>query len=163
MPRARRTKAGGKLVTRREQLESVLKAVAEGQSVRSACREVGIDLSSAVTSLYADDELAKQYARARQCGADVLAGDAIDVAKLAALGKMDPNGARLLVDTIKWTAARMHPRGWGDGTQRQAPETEAPPTNHAIIDVPKQETMEEFTERRRRELVALRRPGGDEK
>ena len=46
--------------------------------------------------------------------ADVDVEEALHVATQAAKGELDPNAARLLVDTLKWRAARFHRNRYGD-------------------------------------------------
>ena len=52
------------------------------------------------------------YARAREEAADALADEALEVAR----GSVPERAAsdRLLVDTLKWTAAKRRPREYGD-------------------------------------------------
>jgi hypothetical protein len=63
-----------------------------------------------LTTEYADFHA--NYARARLDQADSYAELALEVADNAEPGKAD--AARLMVDTLKWTAGRMAPKRWGD-------------------------------------------------
>lgn len=100
----------------REDIPAVLEQVAGGASLRKACSTLGLHTPSTHTFIDEDDDLREQYARAREQRADKLAEDALSVGMAAALGqqhegrKVDPAGARVLLDTIKWITARMAPK-----------------------------------------------------
>lgn len=84
-----------------------------GGSVRDYASKVGHD--EARLRRWANaDEYATQYARAREVQADADVERALEVAAQAAKGEVEPNGARLLVDTLKWRAARFHRNRYGD-------------------------------------------------
>lgn len=87
--------------------------MAAGGSVRAYAATVGHD--AALLRQWANTEkFASQYARAREVQADVDVEEALHVATQAAKGELDPNAARLLVDTLKWRAARFHRNRYGD-------------------------------------------------
>ena len=52
------------------------------------------------------------YARAREAQADYMAD--IMLAEARCGGEEDVQRARLIVDTMKWTAAKLRPRVYGD-------------------------------------------------
>ena len=63
-----------------------------------------------------DQGLSEQYARALELRADCQQEEAVEVSRAAALGtpikgkKVDAAGARVLLDAIKWSSARMAPK-----------------------------------------------------
>lgn len=99
-----------------EDAQAVFESVAEGKSLRAACRELGLHAPSTHTLIDSDPGLREQYARAKEHRADVFQEDGLTVTKAAALGqqvnghKIDPAGARVYLDALKWAAARMAPK-----------------------------------------------------
>lgn len=100
----------GKRRPQPEDIPGVIDLVSEGQSLRSACRELGLHTPSTHTMIDDDDRFREQYARAREIRAEGLQEDALRYGKKAAEGKIKPDGARVAIDAIKWAAARMAPK-----------------------------------------------------
>jgi hypothetical protein len=93
----------------------VLRRVSSGDSLRNACRNLGIRPARFLDWVREDDILASQYARAREAQAHHLAERAIAVSRKA-MGR-DTAGvqaARLEVDTIKWYTAKLYPKFYGE-------------------------------------------------
>jgi hypothetical protein len=94
--------------------------LAKGKSLRSIC-ESDDQQPHWVTVLQAvqrDEDLYELYSRARAIGAEVLADEMHDLARQPLPEDMDPKLAnaevqrrRVEIDTLKWTFARMQPRG----------------------------------------------------
>ena len=84
-----------------------------GDSIREIAQSTGIGYST-LHGWLADSLDADQYARAREAQADAHVDRALAVAEDASRGALDPQGARLLVDTLKWRAARFHRSRYGD-------------------------------------------------
>lgn len=104
----------------RAKMHAVCDELAKGKSLRSVCD--GDDkLPHWVTVLQAvqrDEDLHELYVRARAIGAEVLADEMHDLARQPLPAGLDNKVAnaevqrrRLEVDTLKWTFARMQPRG----------------------------------------------------
>jgi len=99
-----------------DDLPALMAIVASGKSLRAACREVGVDPASTHTWIKADEGRRQHYADAREERAETLQEDGLTVTKAAALGqqvnghKIDPAGARVYLDALKWAAARMAPK-----------------------------------------------------
>ncbi len=99
-----------------EDLAPMMAIIGSGKSLRAACRKLGIDPSSAHTWINQDEGRRQQYASAREERAETLQEDGLTVTKAAALGqsvnghKIDPAGARVYLDALKWAAARMAPK-----------------------------------------------------
>lgn len=112
--------AEGKRRPVEEDLEDLLFRIAEGSSLRSACRELGLDPPSTHSWLDADDDRRQQYARAREQRAEFHAEQGLAIGYAAATGQeveingekvtIDAGGARVALDAIKWTTARMSPK-----------------------------------------------------
>lgn len=99
-----------------DDMPGIFEAIAEGKSLRAACRQAGLHCPSTHTYIANDAGLNEQYARAKEQRADVFAEESLAITKAAALGmavdgrKVDANGARVYLDAIKWNAARMAPK-----------------------------------------------------
>lgn len=101
-------------------IPEVLELISDGASLRAACRELGLHCPSTHTFINADDGLREQYARALELRADCQQEEALEVARAAATRQpmkvgddevvVDPQGARVLLDAIKWSSARMAPK-----------------------------------------------------
>lgn len=93
---------------------ALFEAMHRGVSVREYAAERGVP-ESTLRQWANDDEFGAQYARAREVQADVDVERAMEVADRAARGEYeDVQAARLLVDTLKWRAAKFRPRRYGD-------------------------------------------------
>ncbi len=106
--------------------------LAEGNSLRSICRDDAMPAISTVMGWLFDgnhDEFSEQYARAREAQAEVRADEIIEIADDAA-GDLttDKDGkeivshehiqrSRLRVDTRKWVASKLLPKRYGDKLQ----------------------------------------------
>ena len=103
-----------------DDLPDLMLAIAEGKSLRAACFEYGLDPPSTHTWLDQDEGRRQQYARARECRAEVHAENGLAIGYAAATGQkveingrestIDAAGARTALDAIKWATARMAPK-----------------------------------------------------
>ena len=108
----------GRLAKKR--MQAVCDELAKGKSLRSICdnnKEMPA-WSTVLQTVQRDEESFEMYARARAIGAEVLADHMHDLAGSPLPEGLDPRFAnaevqrrRLEVDTLKWTFARMQPRG----------------------------------------------------
>ena len=64
-----------------------------------------------------DEELAKQYARAKQESADFDADNVNYIAELCLRDKVTPAAARVAIDAYKWSAGKKKPKKYGDMIQ----------------------------------------------
>lgn len=96
-------------------VQKVCRAISKGDSVKDACREVGIRPARLHEWTREDSVLASVYARAREQQAHSLAERAIAVSR-EAYGR-DTAGvqaARLEVDTLKWYVSKIAPKLYGE-------------------------------------------------
>jgi len=96
-------------------VKQVCRAISKGDSVKDACREVGIRAARLHEWVREDSVLAQVYARAREQQAHSLAERAIAVSR-EAYGR-DTAGvqaARLEVDTLKWYVSKIAPKLYGE-------------------------------------------------
>lgn len=101
-----------------DDLPKVLEAIAEGKALRAVCREMGLHAPSTSTMLgRTTKDLRERYAHARADRVEVMGEEVLTIARAAALGaqvngkKVDPAGARVFIDAVKWLAGRMDPKG----------------------------------------------------
>jgi len=95
-----------------ELADAICERLADGQSLRSICRDDDMPNKATVFRwLAADTVFSDQYARARETQADSLADEIIDISD-STTG--DPQRDRLRVDSRKWLAGKMRPKVYGD-------------------------------------------------
>lgn len=100
---------------------SIVSRVSEGQSLRSACVDLGTSHSTFLLWCSKDRTLADQYARARETGTDV-EFEALDALQQSQperddKGRVDPGWVawkRLQVDTKKWELSKKAPKKYGE-------------------------------------------------
>lgn len=98
----------------------VLKALGlieeEHLSFRAACEQAGINKGEAWRAMQRDAELATRYTRAREARG-MAQGEAVaDLGSQVLSGVYPPDVARVALDAMKWSAARMAPKVYGDST-----------------------------------------------
>lgn len=94
-----------------EQIEQAFSLMAEeGVSLKAACQAVGITYSSTRDRIYSDQRLSALHARAREGYLDSRVQEMNEIA----LTEPDVQRARLMCDNIKWEAARILRKKYGD-------------------------------------------------
>lgn len=112
--------------------DAICARLAEGESLRSICRDDGMPERKTVAKWATDnvEGFGFQYARAREMGLDVLAEEAVEIADTPVEGvrleksesgikevREDMLGhRRLQVDTRKWYLSKLAPKKYGDRT-----------------------------------------------
>lgn len=106
--------------------DAVCHRIAEGETLSRICRDDGMPARNTVYDwIDADEELAGQFARARERGADVIAERCLEIAhdethdwvftkKGEVTNEVAMSRARLQVDTHLRLLAKWHPRRYGD-------------------------------------------------
>ncbi len=106
--------------------KAICDGIASGKSARAMCIEVGITQKTFWSWLNSDEELVKQYARAKELGYDIMAEEIIDIAddsgsdtKTRADGSeyIDNEAvqrSRLRVDARKWYLSKLAPKKYGE-------------------------------------------------
>lgn len=115
------TPKSGSRRPKEDDLPELLFLMSEGKSLRAACRDLGLDPPSTHVWLDSDEDRRQQYARARALRSDFYEDKGLEIGLAAASGQeieingemvtVDPNGARVALDAIKWSTARMNPKG----------------------------------------------------
>jgi transposase-like protein len=98
----------------------VLDSVRRGDSLRAACREAGIGASTFLDWVGDDKELAEQYTRARETGADA------EFERFLEMSEVEPERTergvdsgwvqwqRTRMDAVKWALSKKAPRKYGE-------------------------------------------------
>lgn len=90
----------------------ICERISHGELVRDAAKAEGVSVTTVWTWAHNDDALSKLYTRAKEQAADALAEEALEVARGAT--NENAQAKRLLVDTLKWAAAKRRPKEYGD-------------------------------------------------
>jgi terminase small subunit-like protein len=98
--------------------ETVCDSIAQGKTLTAIAKRLKLKSPANITDVVRDDpSFAANYARARLVRAEFRA-DVIDaLADAAAEGKLDPQAARVAIDTKKWLASKDNPKVYGDKIQ----------------------------------------------
>lgn len=106
----------GAVEVTREMIEEALERLTEGLTLKQSCTKSKLSYTNVIRRISADNELKQLHARVREEYMRRRVGDMHDIAKNA---KIDPQRARLMIDVIKWEAARTLPKEFGDRVQQE--------------------------------------------
>lgn len=102
-----------------EVFDKICDMIADGKSLRAICKSD--DMPSQVTVfawLRKNEELAKQYARAREDQADAIFDECLEIADTQVAKEIiEPEHiqrAKLRIDTRKWMAGKLRPKKYGE-------------------------------------------------
>ena len=95
--------------------DAICEALAGGNSLRSVCINESMPAMSTVLLAVVQDRdgFSEQYMQARRAGGFSHADRIIDTVDRVALGDIDPQSARAMLDGLKWAAERMAPKSHG--------------------------------------------------
>ena len=93
-----------------ELADLICERMANGESLRSICREIGLLPSTVIMWMNYNKAFFEQYAQARQKQADSYADMILD----EAFNTHDAQIGRLRVDALKWVASKLAPKRYGD-------------------------------------------------
>lgn len=118
-----------------EVVSEICSRIADGESLRSICRDDSMPAKSTVLMWLADEDKAPfldQYARAREAQADALFDEIVSIADSE--NGDDVQRARLRVDARKWVAGKLRPKKYGDKQQHEVTGADGGPvkTHNAI-------------------------------
>jgi hypothetical protein len=114
--------------------DRICNLIAAGKSLRQIAGVDGIPPRQTILDwLHAQPAFSCQYARARKDQADLYAEMCIEIASSAKPESVQVS--RLQVDVLKWTAAKLRPKRWGDRLEL-AGDPDAP-----IVTIPKEFTV----------------------
>lgn len=140
-----------------DDIETVLRGVAEGGTVRRICRQLGVAESSVRIRLVDDAALLARYSHARRLSAYAMIEKNQEEAEV--LVSMDPSaeGANVAVqiakhveNTRRWIAGKYHQTEFGDKvTQVHEGNPDRPVVTKDVTEMSAQEMLEEFHQRLR--------------
>jgi hypothetical protein len=119
-------KRGAPTIKTPELLDRIFAGISLGKSARAMCMEVGISQRVLWNWLASDDELMRQYLRAKELCVDAYAEEIIEISDDGARDTyVDEKGrevtnreviarAQLRIDARKWYVARLAPKKYGD-------------------------------------------------
>ncbi len=98
-----------------QMLNKICEQIALGKSLRSICKDKEMpSLKSVVKWLNEDKNFQDKYSVARENRGDLYGEMINDIALEVLTGKIDWQRARVTIDALKWTSARMSPKKYGD-------------------------------------------------
>ena len=96
---------------------TILCRIAEGESLRSICRDESMPCQTAVYAwLLKHDDFAKQYARSRDEQADTYADE---IAFIADDESIPADSRRIRIDARKWIACKLKPKKYGEKVSQE--------------------------------------------
>ena len=100
---------------KKEMFNKIIESICNGVPVRQILKSDGMPSFCALLDwMQKDEELAKQYARAKQESADFDADNVNYIAELCLRDKVTPAAARVAIDAYKWSAGKKKPKKYGD-------------------------------------------------
>lgn len=129
-----------------QDIEVVIERIADGLTLKQSCTKSKYGYANIVKRIGQSDELKNLHARAREEYARRRVQDMHDIAKNP---KIDPARARIMIDVIKWEAARVLPKEFGDRVQQ-----EVIITNNTTLS----ERMSKARRRAQEQAITLARP-----
>lgn len=98
-----------------ELINEICERIAEGRSVASVAQDDDMpDHKTIWRWMNSDEAFCQKYARAIQARAMTHADRISDISSAVLAGKIPPDAARVALDGMKWTAARLLPKVYGD-------------------------------------------------
>lgn len=124
--------AGGRPTKYTDDLrDEICVRMAEGESLRSICRDEKMPALSTVLLWVTEDRegFSVHYARARESQAHTHVDEMMDLRYGLLSGDVDPQAAKVVADMIKWSAARMNKRWFSEKPQPEEGDDTAQPVN----------------------------------
>lgn len=101
--------------------------LANGHSLRSWCAQDGKpNYSTIMDWLRRHPDFTANYTRAREDAAHNDAEQIAEVRQMVRDGELEPDAARVVIDSLKWTAGRRLPKVYGDRVQHSGDADGAP-------------------------------------
>ena len=99
-----------------ETYNAIFEEVAQGNSLRSCLTKYELAAGSFYLGLDNNPKRTERYARARKLQAEASFERILSLADKVEQGLIEPNAARVAIDTHKWVAARLHPQVYQERT-----------------------------------------------
>jgi hypothetical protein len=128
----RKSNAGRKALYSEELATAFLDELASGKSLRKVCSKEGMPSIQTVLKWERENEaFALRYAQARDDRGMAFGEKIIDLVEDVIASKIQVDAARLAIDSLKWTAARLAPKVYGDKQQVDITQTVNVAITHA--------------------------------
>jgi hypothetical protein len=102
----------------RERADTVLTSLEAGQPLKQSAADAGLSPSTVRRWVTDDrDGFAERYARARLAGADAQFDELHEWEREVLTGNLEPNSARVAIDSRKWRLSKMRPERYSDRQQ----------------------------------------------
>lgn len=111
-----------------EQIIAVIERMAEGLNLKESAAIDGFSIKNIYTRINASPELKDLHTRAREDYQRIRVDEMNDIAKT----EPDVARARLRCDNIKWEAARVLPKVFGDAVNLKHSNPEGGPVQHEV-------------------------------
>lgn len=123
-----------------EQADEICRRIALGEAVIAICREDGMPSQDTIFEWRRKYEtFAEKYTRAKEDQAETFEERMLQVANTEA----DVQRARLIVDTMKWTASKLKPKKYGDKLDVTSDGKVLPQPIYGGLSVPKNDTQDD--------------------
>ena len=109
--------------------KSICNLLAEGVSMKAACKKLKLNYSTAYNWKQDNKEFKELSKRAREAGIDAIGDDCLEICDRTDL---DPQDKRIRIDTRLRLLGKWNPKKWGDKTQLTGADGEGPAVIEAI-------------------------------
>ncbi len=139
-----------------QMLNKICEQIALGKSLRSICKDKEMpSLKSVVKWLNEDKNFQDKYSVARENRGDLYGEMINDIALEVLTGKIDWQRARVTIDALKWTSARMSPKKYGDRQDITVKQTSYVQELAKVQDIIKERMEQKNLEKSRSNVVSL--------
>ena len=98
-----------------ELAEAICERIAHGKALTKICKDKGMPAYQTVLRWRRDnEEFAKLYRAAKEDAADTIADQIQDVIARVESEELNPHQGRVMIDGLKWIAAKLKPGSYGD-------------------------------------------------
>ncbi len=139
-----------------QMLNKICEQIALGKSLRSICKDKEMpSLKSVVKWLNEDKDFQDKYSVARENRGDLYGEMINDIALEVLTGKIDWQRARVTIDALKWTSARMSPKKYGDRQDITVKQTSYVQELAKVQDIIKERMEQKNLEKSKGNVVSL--------
>tara|TARA_R100001510_G_scaffold48569_1_gene46435 strand:- start:556 stop:1011 length:456 start_codon:yes stop_codon:yes gene_type:complete len=139
-----------------QMLNKICEQIALGKSLRSICKDKEMpSLKSVVKWLNEDKDFQDKYSVARENRGDLYGEMINDIALEVLTGKIDWQRARVTIDALKWTSARMSPKKYGDRQDITVKQTSYVQELAKVQDIIKERMEQKNLEKSKSNVVSL--------
>ena len=97
-------------------IESICNLVADGENIKKACKKHNLDYTTFRRWKRENEIVYNLYIKAIQDKADMVDAQIDEIMDDLKVGKIEPSAANVLIQTLKWRAAKYYPKMFGDNS-----------------------------------------------